>query len=43
VKELTDIEDRIRIEKENLYTLSKNAKWNFYESIGLGKIMKKEE
>jgi type I restriction enzyme M protein len=43
VKELTDIEERIRIEKENLYTLSKNAKWNFYESIGLGKIMKKEE
>jgi len=42
-QELGDTERRIHEEVERLYTQSKQAKWDFYQKIGLGKIMKKGE
>jgi type I restriction enzyme M protein len=43
VNQLRTIEKEIQNERKILYTQSKQAKLNFYHSIGLGKIMKMEE
>jgi len=40
VQKLVDIEHQIHSEMERLYTQSKEAKWKFYQEIGLGEIMK---
>ena len=42
-QELIDIEENIKQELKLLYTQSKQAKWDFYQNIGLGGIMKKGE
>ena len=42
-QELDDIEKNIKQELLNLSAQSKQAKWNFYQGIGLGEIMKKEK
>jgi len=40
---LIGIEENIKQELKLLYTQSKQAKWDFYQNIGLGEIMKKGE
>jgi type I restriction enzyme M protein len=39
VQELANIEDEIQQETQRLYTWSKQARWSFYQNIGLGEIM----
>jgi len=43
VQRLTDTEYMVRLEMERLYTQSRQAKWNFYQEIGLGEIMESGE
>lgn len=43
IQDLIDTEEKIHAEIERLYTQSIQAKWSFYQNIGLGKIMKKGE
>jgi type I restriction enzyme M protein len=40
---LISIEENIKQELKLLYTQSKQAKWDFYQNIGLGEVMKKGE
>jgi type I restriction enzyme M protein len=41
-EKLSSLENQIEQKIQELYTQANEAKWDFYESIGLGKIMKKE-